>query len=289
METVGMSMGSVPLPQSHTATIVVWNDLDLENAEILLEAPTLKDVKEILAEIFHLNNFATVQKEGILLNLYTYAVQFAREEDFRVEQLSAYFSIVKRVHEVCIESPFGNLDETFAYFKDLLVTHSVCRPPFSIQLFSSEEIKKISDHVINTYFRHFKLYKFAFTQQVRLDLVLNYTGPSDSDASQEIHIDSEKEEKEKSESEESQEELITAAEKEAEVTPEPIKEEEFKAEEYLKKLITEFLQVEIDEIKLSIKEKLRESEQMLSNKLEEIGTHEEAKKSVKKVIKLGKK
>ncbi|XP_014787651.1 cilia- and flagella-associated protein 119 [Octopus bimaculoides] len=223
METVGMSMGSVPLPQSHTATIVVWNDLDLENSESLLEAPTLKDVKEILAEIFKLYNYATVQKEGILLNLYTYAVQFAREEDFTNEQLSAYFSIVKRVHEVCVESPFGNLEETFTYFKDLLVSHSVCRPPFSIELFSSEEIKKISDHVIKTYFRHFKLYKFAFTQQVRLDLVLNYTGPSDSDASQEIQIESEKEEKEKSESEESQEEIIINAEKEVEMPPESVK------------------------------------------------------------------
>lgn len=40
------------------------------------------------------------------------------------------------------------------------------RPPFSIDLFSQEQLALISDYVVNTYFRHFKLYKYAFTPQV---------------------------------------------------------------------------------------------------------------------------
>ena len=43
---------------------------------------------------------------------------------------------------------------------------SVQRPPFSIDLFGANEVRKIVEYVINTYFRHFKLYKYAFTPRV---------------------------------------------------------------------------------------------------------------------------
>jgi len=42
----------------------------------------------------------------------------------------------------------------------------VQRPPFSIDLFGANEVRKIVEYVINTYFRHFKLYKYAFTPRV---------------------------------------------------------------------------------------------------------------------------
>ncbi|XP_059270874.1 cilia- and flagella-associated protein 119 isoform X2 [Mustela nigripes] len=50
------------------------------------------------------------------------------------------------------------------------------RPPFSINLFREEQLLALADYVVNTYFRHFKLYKYVFTPQVRLDLSLTYVG-----------------------------------------------------------------------------------------------------------------
>lgn len=41
------------------------------------------------------------------------------------------------------------------------------RPPFSINLFREEQLLALADYVVNTYFRHFKLYKYVFTPQVR--------------------------------------------------------------------------------------------------------------------------
>ena len=40
------------------------------------------------------------------------------------------------------------------------------RPPFSIDLFNADEVSKITDYVLNTYFRHFKMYKYVFTPLV---------------------------------------------------------------------------------------------------------------------------
>ena len=69
------------------------------------------------------------------------------------EQTSAVFSIVKRTHEKAVETPFGNLDDTFAYFKELLARHSVKRPPFCVYLFPVQEVVAITEYVVDTYFR----------------------------------------------------------------------------------------------------------------------------------------
>ncbi|XP_020864274.1 cilia- and flagella-associated protein 119 isoform X4 [Phascolarctos cinereus] len=55
-------------------------------------------------------------------------------------------------------------------------TRPALRPPFSIDLFGEEQLLSLSDYIVNTYFRHFKLYKYVFTPQVRLDLSLRYVG-----------------------------------------------------------------------------------------------------------------
>lgn len=39
---------------------------------------------------------------AILLDLYYYTLQFARDNQFSKEQTSALFSIVKRTHEACV-------------------------------------------------------------------------------------------------------------------------------------------------------------------------------------------
>ena len=61
----------------------------------------------VLAEKFHLNDHKDNLKSGIVLDLYFYTVQFARENEFNKEKLSAVFSIVKKTHEVCIGKTYS--------------------------------------------------------------------------------------------------------------------------------------------------------------------------------------
>merc|ERR1712025_277836 len=91
------------------------------------------------------------------------------------EKTSTVFSIVKKVFESCTETSYDNLDDTFKFFKTLLIAHSVQRPPFSIEIFSTLDVERISDHVVNTFFKHFQMYKHAFTPKVRLSLDISYT------------------------------------------------------------------------------------------------------------------
>jgi hypothetical protein len=51
-----------------------------------------------------------------------------------------------------------------------LEDHSKQRPPYSILIFSQEEIKNIQKFSVETLFRHYSLYEFAFKPRVELIL-----------------------------------------------------------------------------------------------------------------------
>uniref|UniRef100_A0A3Q3LKW9 Uncharacterized protein n=1 Tax=Mastacembelus armatus TaxID=205130 RepID=A0A3Q3LKW9_9TELE len=114
-------------------------------------------------------------KRGVLLELYVQTVLFCRERGFKREQTSALLSIIKSIHEANVETPLNNIQQCFKYCKELLLCHSVRRPPFSIKLFSSGEVKCIFEYIHNSYMNHYKLYKYIFTPQVRIRHKLFYT------------------------------------------------------------------------------------------------------------------
>ena len=55
-----------------------------------------------LARIFSQSEYKEDMKQGILIDLYYYTIQFCRDNSFSKEQTSALFSIVKQTHEVCV-------------------------------------------------------------------------------------------------------------------------------------------------------------------------------------------
>ena len=164
------------------ARICTWVDLSLTDVEHLLRASeATESLQQALGEILVLGDPATSSKQAVIeLDLYTYAILFARKQKFSADQVSAFFTILKCVHCMCISTPFNNFEETFQYFKELLLRHGVSRPPYSTCLFSIPQVKAVSEYVLNTYFKHFKLYKYAFTKRVHLNLKLSYPGVPDS-------------------------------------------------------------------------------------------------------------
>ncbi|XP_072127579.1 cilia- and flagella-associated protein 119 isoform X2 [Mobula birostris] len=162
-----------PLPE---ARICIWEDLTYSGMDVIEQAASMEELKLALAQLL-CEPLQTCDPRGsILLDLYAYAVQFSRTHSFSKEQTSAFFSIVRRLHRAATGTPLGNVNECCQYFKELLLCHAVQRPPFSIDLFSAEQVKLITEYVIDTYFRHFKLYKYVFTPQIRMDLSVTYLG-----------------------------------------------------------------------------------------------------------------
>ncbi|KAI8513162.1 hypothetical protein Bbelb_098010 [Branchiostoma belcheri] len=163
-------------PRRHKGRVVVWEDLSVNHMDAIDQATSADDLRSILGQIFGMSDHRDNLKNGVLMDLFVYTILYARRQNFNKEQTSAFFSIVKRTHGVCVETPFGNVQECYNYFTELLLCHGTKRPPFSVDLFDADQVRNITDYVVNTYFRHFKLYKYVFTPKVQLDLTMKYVG-----------------------------------------------------------------------------------------------------------------
>ncbi|XP_062994428.1 cilia- and flagella-associated protein 119 [Elgaria multicarinata webbii] len=247
-----MGPESLQQPQPHKAKICMWKYLDVHSMDLINKAETTDDLKNLLSKLMNLQDFDSNPRSAILLDLYFYTIQFSREQGFSREQTSAFFSIVKDVHEACVETPLPNVEECYNYFTELVFCHSIRRPPFSINLFSQDQLVLITDYMINTYFRHYKLYKYAFTPQVRLDISFTYIGmpepePKDEDATAE-----------------STEAGVSPSQEETE-EPEILPEESPTA--VLREYIASQLNQELAQLRLSVEQRLKTTEDQFNTKL----------------------
>jgi len=56
----------------------------------------------VLAEVFYLEDYRENLKSGIVIDLFYYTLQFAKENGFSHDKASTVFSVMKKTHEVCI-------------------------------------------------------------------------------------------------------------------------------------------------------------------------------------------
>ena len=172
--------------------VCCWEDISYANAKILLDPEFPQQMMQnLLVQILGLplNEEKQLDKRGLItLELFGYLVLFARENDFTAEQLSALYTIVASIHQLCLSTPYDNSRQCFQLLKDLLVCHSVNRPPYSTGLFSVGQVKSITDYILQSYFKHFKLYKYAFTKKVHMDLTFHYEGVVDTPVSSQTEL-----------------------------------------------------------------------------------------------------
>ncbi|KAI8621235.1 flagellar C1a complex subunit C1a-32-domain-containing protein [Chytriomyces sp. MP71] len=154
------------------AESLTWKDLSMKQVYEFYDQQTPEDGIKFLQDSIDetLTTQATSSdKRAILLDMYYYILAFAKENNYTPEKTSAFFSIMKTTHEKVSSSPFVKFDADFEFFKTLLLKHCISRSPFSEQIFSFNEMKQITEYATNTYFRHYLMYKFAFTKQIKLD------------------------------------------------------------------------------------------------------------------------
>ncbi|XP_065198388.1 cilia- and flagella-associated protein 119-like isoform X2 [Sycon ciliatum] len=128
------------------------------------------------------------KRTPLMTELYYNALQWSDKQDLDVAQTSTFFSILSAIHNTCIKTDADNLPEMVSQFQELMALHSVQRPPVAIGLFTHQQAVKINNYMNDTYFRHHKLYKYAFTPQYMLDLRLHYNDeprPADTDEEEE--------------------------------------------------------------------------------------------------------
>jgi hypothetical protein len=137
--------------------------------------------KMLVVHQLHLN--IQDKKDQILIDKYYYLIKYALANSFNKEQINCLLALFKRTHDMAVETSFGNLDETYDYFKNLLLNYAVHRPPYSLCIFSIKQADSIVNYMFDTYFNQFKFYKYVFSLAVRLNLKFKYSNlpaPTDS-------------------------------------------------------------------------------------------------------------
>lgn len=244
-----------PLPQPR---ICIWKYLDSHSMHRLEKTANVEEMREVLAELLGLGSPAQSLRDAITLDLFSHALIFCRQQGFSLEQTSTACALLQDLHKACIATPLGNVEECYRYFTSVLFCHGIRRPPFSINLFKEEQLLALADYVVNTYFRHFKLYKYVFTPQVRLDLSLTYMGLQAPKLWP-------KDETEKEEGEEVEEQALTPDEEEPETVVQP--EPEPSQVSILRAYIKTQMNKELGQLQQLVEEQLKASEERLSSKL----------------------
>ncbi|XP_040924569.1 coiled-coil domain-containing protein 189 isoform X2 [Betta splendens] len=163
----------IKAPEMHKARVMLWADVSYCDMEVIDNIQSIPELKSTLCSVLDVDH--PEPRRGVLLEVYVQMVLFSRVHKFKKEQTSALLSIIKSIHEINIETPLNNAEQCLAHCKEVLLCHSVRRPPFSINLFSFEEANCIFKHIYDSYMQHLKLYKYIFTPQVKLDLYLTYS------------------------------------------------------------------------------------------------------------------
>ncbi|KAJ0015845.1 hypothetical protein NQD34_014135, partial [Periophthalmus magnuspinnatus] len=139
-------------------------DISYHDMERLNKIQSIPELQTALSELLDID--LPDPKRGILLDLYVQTIFYCREKHFKPAQASTLISIVKSIHKVNVGTIINNIPYCHTYCKELLLCHSVRQPPFSINLYNSEEVTSIYKYIHNSYMRHYRLYKSVFTPQV---------------------------------------------------------------------------------------------------------------------------
>ncbi|XP_069840862.1 cilia- and flagella-associated protein 119 isoform X2 [Dendropsophus ebraccatus] len=163
------------------AKVSLWRDLTVSDLERLEHSQSSEDICRALCDWLDGSSDWADPRSSALLDLYYYAVRFCRDCGFTREQTSCVLSIVKETHVACVGSPLSNVAQCYHHLQEMLLCHAVHRPPFSSTIFSPQQLLQVTHYVVETYFRHFKLYKYVFTPQVHLDLSVTYSGIAETE------------------------------------------------------------------------------------------------------------
>ena len=114
-------------------------------------------------------------KVGILVDYYFHHYAYCKAQAFSARQTCSMLSLAQHVFRSDMNDATSSAESSFAEFEKLILRHAVERPPVSMQVFSEDQALGIVDHFLNSYFRHFRLYKYIFSE--RIIYVLNQVLP----------------------------------------------------------------------------------------------------------------
>lgn len=149
---------------------LTWQVLSPDLTYHCLAADSVPQIRAVLRKYNKLSNqhlLCTGNRNpgqvNILMDMYAHLLMFAKSREMSPEKTSTLVSIMQKTHETSMESSFSRV-ESYDLLRQLMVQHSVHRPPLSAAIFDLEDVHDIEEYLLTTYYRHYKMYVFAFVR-----------------------------------------------------------------------------------------------------------------------------
>lgn len=152
---------------------LAWKVLTEEQTQSMKEL-TVHELEVKLAEVLLIENYHISLPEACILDYYVAGFWFAKEQNFTLQQISAFFTLLKVMLDNIKEKQFS-LVNNIQKFRLLLAGIGVenCSQNGGLECFDVNQAKLITDYFIESFFQHYKLYQFLFTQEPQEEVVLS--------------------------------------------------------------------------------------------------------------------
>ncbi|XP_074614391.1 ciliary-associated calcium-binding coiled-coil protein 1-like isoform X2 [Acropora palmata] len=152
---------------------LAWKVLTEEQTQSMKEL-TVHELEVKLAEMLLIENYHISLPEACILDYYVAGFWFAKEQNFTLQQISAFFTLLKVMLDNIKEKQFS-LVNNIQKFRLLLAGIGVenCSQNGGLECFDVNQAKVITDYFIDSFFQHYKLYQFLFTQEPQEEVVLS--------------------------------------------------------------------------------------------------------------------
>ncbi|UPR02499.1 hypothetical protein HOP50_10g58250 [Chloropicon primus] len=157
---------------------LVDSDFKVKDVEVMVKLKG-QDLREVILGSLEFGEEGSAEdsKVSILLDFYSFLVNFSRQNNFTVEKASCFLNVAKRVHDSSVDQVL-TVENSLSLLKDLLLKHSVHRPPYSVGVFTLKELQLITEYMIETYYKHYNLYQFVYVKEFCMTAM--QTHPCDS-------------------------------------------------------------------------------------------------------------
>lgn len=123
------------------------------------------DMQKRLCEFFKLNDSPTDLREAAILDYYTSAVWWAKEQNFTEQQMSGFFTAVHTLLDN-VKDKQMSLVENVMELKKMLVgigTDGVAGlPSGGMEFFDEAQGQAITKYIFNSLFQHYRLFEYMF-------------------------------------------------------------------------------------------------------------------------------
>ena len=99
----------------------------------------------------------------VIINYFEGHYDFARKSKLSEVKMGCFLEIMLYLLKQLLATRHSE-EQSLAMFKELLVRHSVQRPPHSLAIFNTDDVKAINDHVQDTLYRFYNMYFYALTK-----------------------------------------------------------------------------------------------------------------------------